>query len=166
MNKRIVFALLLIAGSANAQWKGKLDLASGPRPFAARELNDGMWLVGGKQPLANVSHNGIPIFTCGAFTLTRLELQNPAFGITAGLTDSGILHALFSGAKALGALSVDSPPFIGKLTDLGSIEGFVGYRPNGAYDQHHIVYGVSAEVNIKWSDLQLWAKGENGQKGL
>ncbi len=169
MKKIIVALILSFPAVAHAQyrgWHGKLDLGGGPRPMIARELNDGMWLIGGKQPIWELDDDGVAIFTFGLFTLTRLELQNPAYGATAGMPVSGIGHEILKGISSLSATDVSAPPFLRKLGDVTSIEGFGGYRPNGAYDQHHDVYGASFEVRVPFTGLQDYAKGTNGEKGL
>ncbi len=169
MKKTIVALILSFPAVAHAQyrgWHGKLDLGGGPRPMIARELNDGMWLIGGKQWIWELDDDGVPVFTFGLFTLTRLELQNPAYGATAGVPVGGLGHEVLKEISALSSTDVSAPPFFRKLGDVSSFEGFAGYRPNGSYDQHHIVYGISCEVRIPFTALQDYAKGTNGEKGL
>lgn len=160
MKLMILLLLGMFVRSANATWKGSLDLNPVMSPIVIRELHDGQWLAGVvKENIWHLDQDGIQRFHAGVFQAWNAEHGNASTGMVFGidipahlaeslqaLGDGLNMHSTFKPASLLGSML--SFNFIG------------GYRPFHSSDViGPWVYGFGARLSIKFGVQEL-------QKGL
>lgn len=173
--KKLIAALALaaITTPSRSAIVGKLGMDLNLLPITVRDLHDGLWEVGGKSPfwtLSDDKSNDVWL-QASVFGAWRLEGQDPAFGLCAGVPFSAVGAGIANGLQSVALQLPSAPPWAKKAGDALSLDAYVGARPVfHAPDDHRVMYGVGAQVNIKFGDLFQWASGTQSQgtgvKGL
>lgn len=147
---------------ARATYAGKLDFKSDPEAIVFRELNDGMWLMGGQKNLWKLERDGSEVFHVAFFIASRLEGQHPAYGPSLGAPIGAAVAVLTDRVQALGAMADASPLWLKKIASFTSVDAYGGYRPVVGYDDHHWIYGFGGKVRVPISQLPIWSSKEKG----
>ena len=162
--KLLLAAMMLaaVAAPSHAALIGRLDTSPNFDTIVFREMNDGMWLVGAQRNLWTLSRaeSGSEVMHVALFWATRLERQQPAYGPSLGFNVGQAFYTIVSPVEAVAATVDAAPPWLKKLSNFTSVDFFAGYRPQGSYDTHHIVYGVGGKVTIPLDLAYAWAKGD------
>lgn len=160
--RTLLVSLLLAATPASAVLQGKLDLNINGLPITVRDLHDGLWEIGGKLPFWQLTDTatGAVWAQASVFGAWRLELQDPAFGICAGVPFSALGTLVANGVQVISNAEPSAPPWLKKAATFMSLDGYVGARPHYTPpDDHRVMYGVGAQVNVTFGNLQGWAAG-------
>lgn len=161
----LALAFICFGSSAQASWQGKLDLQSSVQPMILREVHDGQWLAGLAHPnLFHLDHNGNAILHVGVFSAWNAETGNSSFGPMAGVDLLGISKEV--GVSIPGVLgyigeAVNLPSLFKPavyLTELLSLDAFVGYRPMHTNDVlGNWIYGAGATLRVPFGVKELQA---------